>query len=164
MVQNYNIRWARALGTIKRQNQRSASLKSRKYLCRDKICLYIFENCTVWIFPWNSLIDWLIDWLITKTWKVAVTLQHRIGISENKYLVGSYRKNSKEKYLKVVMFSDASFNKKHIYGYDFSPDNIYICGDWRRQRPKWNVNTGQRDEIGVAIQSWLWERVELMAW
>ena len=32
------------------------------------------------------------------------------------------------------------------------------------KRPKWNVNTGQRDEIGVAIQSWLWERIELMAW
>ena len=38
------------------------------------------------------------------------------------------------------------------------------CVDWRRQRPKWNVNTGQRDEISVAIQSWLCERVELMAW
>ena len=24
--------------------------------------------------------------------------------------------------------------------------------------------TEQRDEIGVAVQSWLWERVELMAW
>ena len=26
------------------------------------------------------------------------------------------------------------------------------------------VNTGQRDEIRVAIQGWLWERIELMAW
>ena len=28
-------------------------------------------------------------------------------------------------------------------------------GDWRRQWPKWNVNTGQRDEVGAAVQSWL---------
>ena len=33
-------------------------------------------------------------------------------------------------------------------------------GQW----PKWNVNTEQRDEIGVAVQSLLWVRVELMAW
>ena len=26
------------------------------------------------------------------------------------------------------------------------------------------MNTGQRDEIGVAVQTWLWVRVELMAW
>ena len=26
------------------------------------------------------------------------------------------------------------------------------CGDWRRQRPKLNVNNEQRDEIGVAVQ------------
>ena len=34
---------------------------------------------------------------------------------------------------------------------------IYInkCGDWRRQWPKGNVNTEQRDEIGLAVQSWL---------
>ena len=38
------------------------------------------------------------------------------------------------------------------------------CGDWRRQRPEWNVNTEQRDAIGVAVQSWLWEWVELMVW
>ena len=38
------------------------------------------------------------------------------------------------------------------------------CDHWRRQRPKWKVNTEQRDKIGVAVQSWLWERVELMAW
>ena len=38
------------------------------------------------------------------------------------------------------------------------------CGDWREQRLKWNMNTEKRDEIGVALQSWLWERLELMAW
>ena len=36
------------------------------------------------------------------------------------------RKNPKEQYLKVVMFSDASFSKKHIYVYDRSLDNIAI--------------------------------------
>ena len=34
------------------------------------------------------------------------------------------------------------------------------CGDWRRQRPKWNVNTEQRDEIGVAVGS----ESELNSW
>ena len=29
---------------------------------------------------------------------------------------------------------------------------------------KRKVNTEQRDEIGVAVESWLWARVELMAW
>ena len=38
------------------------------------------------------------------------------------------------------------------------------CCDWRRQRPKWNVNTEQWDKIGVAVQSWIWERVELIIW
>ena len=41
---------------------------------------------------------------------------------------------------------------------------IHIRTHIFRQQPKWNVNTEQRDEIGVAVKSWLWERVELMAW
>ena len=45
--------------------------------------------------------------------------------------------------------------------HDFAESN---CGNWRRQWTKWNVNTGQRDVIGVAVQSWLWVQVELMAW
>ena len=40
---------------------------------------------------------------------------------------------------------------------------LSMSAKWR-QRPKWNVNTEQRDEIGLAVQSWLWVRVELMAW
>ena len=28
---------------------------------------------------------------------------------------------------------------------------------------KWNLNTEQREEIGVAVQGWLWTRVELIA-
>ena len=30
------------------------------------------------------------------------------------------------------------------------------CVDWRRQWPKWNVNTEQKDEIRVAKPRWLW--------
>ena len=37
-------------------------------------------------------------------------------------------------------------------------------GAWQRQRTKRNVNTEQRDQIGVAVQSFLWERLELMVW
>ena len=37
-------------------------------------------------------------------------------------------------------------------------------GDWRRQWPKWNVNTRQTHEIGLPLKTWLWMRVKLMAW
>ena len=30
------------------------------------------------------------------------------------------------------------------------------------QRPKWHMGTEQRDEIGVAVQIFLWEQVELI--
>ena len=50
----------------------------------------------------------------TKTWNVAVTA----SISENKNSGFHARKNPKQQYLKVVMFSDASFTKKRIYVYD----------------------------------------------
>ena len=47
---------------------------------------------------------------------------HRTAsISENKYSDSHARKNPKQQYLKVVTFSDASFNKKHIYVYDHAP-------------------------------------------
>ena len=32
--------------------------------CKNRICLYMFVNCTVWVFPWNTMIDWLIDSII----------------------------------------------------------------------------------------------------
>ena len=38
--------------------------------------------------------------------------------------------------------------------------NMIICARFRLKQ----MNTEQRDEIGVAIESWFWERVELMAW
>ena len=47
---------------------------------------------------------------------------HRTAsISESKYSDSHARKNPKQQYLKVVTFSDASFNKKHIYVYDHAP-------------------------------------------
>ena len=38
------------------------------------------------------------------------------------------------------------------------------CCAWRRKKPKWTISTEQWDEIGVAVQSLLWERLELMVW
>ena len=76
VLQNYHIRWARALSTITRQNQSSAILKLRKYV-------------------------------FTKTWKVAVTALVVLKINSGFHA----RKNPKERYLKVVTFSDASFRK-----------------------------------------------------
>ena len=53
--------------------------------------------------------------------------KHRYIVKIKKINSGFHaRKNPKEQYLKVVMFSDASFNKKHIYVYDRSLDNIAI--------------------------------------
>ena len=50
--------------------------------------------------------------VFTKTWKGAVTLYLKINSGFHA------RKNSKQQYLKVVMFSDSSFSKKCIYVYD----------------------------------------------
>ena len=52
-------------------------------------------------------------YVFIKTWKVAVTA----SISENK-LWAYTRQNPKQQHLKVLTFSDPSFNKKRIYVYD----------------------------------------------
>ena len=52
-------------------------------------------------------------------WKVAVAA----SISENRVpAVFHARKNPKQEYLKVVMFSDTSLSKKciYLYGYDYA--------------------------------------------
>ena len=51
----------------------------------------------------------------------------------------------------------------------FAPCSFFISVfAFVRQRPKAKTEMKseheQRDEIGVTVQSWLWERVELMAW
>ena len=45
-------------------------------------------------------------------------------------------------------FERQTHTHTHTYTHTSTNINVYIC----------------RDEIGVAVQSWLWERVELMAW
>ena len=56
-------------------------------------------------------------YVLTKTWKVVITA----SISENSGLHS--RKNPKQQYLKVVMFCDPSFTKKHLYLQLCSQDN-----------------------------------------
>ena len=68
------------------------------------------------------------------------------------------------RFYNFIFYLFLPFSIYYIILYYYMRIYIYSYMHIYMQRPKQNVNTEQRDEIGVPVQSWLWEWVELMAW